>query len=118
MIEAGTPCDEERLATAETALGVRLPPPMRAVFVEGDGRFRVDGEWWVVWPLDRVVAETTAAWAEGTLNQGLVAFGDDGTGNPFCATEDEDEVVRWSWIDGEVEQAEGTFAEFLTTWCS
>jgi hypothetical protein len=90
---------------------------MRMLFLEGDGRFRVDGDWWVVWPLDRVVADTLAAWDDGTLDRVLVAFGDDGTGNPFCSSVDSDQVVRWSWIDGEVEQVEGDFAEFLTEWC-
>jgi hypothetical protein len=117
VIEAGKPCDEERLGAAEGSLGFPLPPPMRALVLQGDGRFRTDGQWWVVWPLDRLVADTLTAWADGTLDRALVAFGDDGTGNPFCASVGPDEVVRWSWINGEVEQVEGTFADFVMAWC-
>jgi hypothetical protein len=95
-----------------------MPDPLRAVYELGDGRFRDDGQWWVVWPLDRVVNENERSWAEDQLPRTLLAFGDDGTGNPFCVSlgEDADEVSRWSWIDSEVVESEGRMRHFLEQW--
>jgi hypothetical protein len=74
--------------------------------------------WWVVWPLERVIADNEDAWREKRLPASLLAFGDDGTGNPFCAALDDaqDEVLRWSWIDGDVEAVVGSMAEFMREW--
>ncbi len=48
----------------------------------------------------------------------LLAFGDDGTGNPFCVPLDSeaDEVLRWNWFDQDVEANEGGMDHFLRTW--
>jgi hypothetical protein len=106
-----------RLRVAEQAVGTRLPNAIRSLYAAADGRFRSDGEWWVVWPLEKLVKENKAAWLEGTLPADLVAFGDDGTGNPFCAPLDgTDKVVRWSWIDGDVVGSDGTVDDFLAQW--
>lgn len=87
------------------------------MFLEADGRYRSDGDWWVIWPLERLVRENTGAWAKGCLAKQLVAFGDDGTGNPFCMALDGDgQVARWSWIDGEVQRSEGMFRDFMAEW--
>jgi hypothetical protein len=50
----------------------------------------------------------------------LLAFGDDGTGNPFCVDLDgpHDAVVRWNWIELDVEYREGSMADFRSTWLS
>lgn len=99
------------------ALGLAIPEVLRQVYSRGDGRYQVDGEWWVVWPVDRVVTENPKAWSEGTLDRDLIAFGDDGTCNPFCLRRSGDnEVVRWSWICRDIEDDIGSVAEFLTTW--
>jgi hypothetical protein len=110
------PSDE--IAEAQTQLGVSLPATLRAVYESGDGRFRDDGQWLVVWPLDRLVQENAGAWREGRLPRSMLAFGDDGTGNPFCVVLDEelDEVLRWSWIDADVESSVGSMADFLQKW--
>jgi len=71
--------------------------------------------------LNRLVAENQAAWDEdaSSLPRTLLAFGDDGTGNPFCTPADgHDEVLRWSWIDGDVEYSEDTMDAFRTRWLS
>ena len=106
---------------AEQALNVVLPPMLRELYTHRDGWWDPAGQWWVVWPLDRLVAENRAAWGEndGALPRALLAFGDDGTRNPFCTPADgHDEVLRWSWIDGEVECSEGTMDAFRTRWLS
>jgi hypothetical protein len=78
-----------------------------------------DGEWWVIWPLERLVTENLQAWDAEMLARELLAFGDDGTGNPFCLSllTDSDEVVRWNWIDHAVEVEEGPFDRWRHDWC-
>jgi hypothetical protein len=71
----------------------------------------------VIWPIDRVAEVCSSGWANGSLSIDLIAFGDDGTGNPFCINRvGPGNVVRWSWIDGAAETDEGTFAEFVSQW--
>jgi hypothetical protein len=103
---------------AEAHLGVALPQALRGLYSSGDGRFREDGQWWVVWPLDQVVDRNLAAWSDGTLAKELLAFGDDGTGNPFCvdATGHDPAVVRWSWIDGDLDMLVGPMTTFAEQW--
>lgn len=109
-------CDERKLAEAETRLGATLPDALKAVYRTSDGRFNTDGQWWVVWPLERSVMDTLRAWSDGTMDRTLIAFGDDGTGNPFCVHgAAESPVVRWSVIGTEVE-AELSFDQFKTEW--
>jgi cell wall assembly regulator SMI1 len=116
-VEPDRACNEDDLKAAESALGQPIPIPLRGLFTTANGRYRSDGEWWVVWPLERVVEVNVEAWRQATLPRRLLAFGDDGTGNPFCiAVTGEDEVVRWSWIDGDVERMEGAVADFLAEW--
>ena len=107
------------LDAAEEALGLPLPPGFRAMYLDQDGRYRSGGDWWVVWPLARLVSSTVDGWRSGTLSPGLIAFGDDGTGSPFCMRVDgRDEVVRWSWIDRTVETTEGGLDYFLMHWAT
>jgi cell wall assembly regulator SMI1 len=110
-------CDQGRLLEVEAALGAMLPDRLRAQYRVADGRYRQDGQWWVVWPLDRLAADNPDVWKSGMLSRDLLAFGDDGTGNPFCVPLDgRDEVVRWSWIDGDAVRSEGTLAQFVAEW--
>jgi hypothetical protein len=109
------------LEEAEQTLGVAFPALIRKLYDDRDGWWDAAGRWWVVWPLKRVVTENRAAWDEGvpSLPRALLAFGDDGTGNPFCAALDgHDEVLRWSWIDDDVECSEGTMDAFRARWLS
>jgi hypothetical protein len=68
------------------------------------------------WPLYRLVKENEDVRRVSSLPQSLIAFADDGTGNPFCVAIDDDRIVRWSWIDSEVERSAGTAEEFLAEW--
>ncbi len=93
-----------------------LPSALRAIYGDGDGRFNAGGQWWVVWPLERLVADTLRAWGDGALDRTLVAFGDDGTGDPFCVYGAVDSpVIRWSVISSEV-VGESSFDEFEVEW--
>lgn len=91
---------------------------LRALYSDADGRFSRGGRYWVVWPLARLVEENQRAWGEGTLPRDLLAFGDDGTGNPFCLSlsSPADEVLRWNWIDHHVEVDEGSMQTFSRQW--
>lgn len=108
----------EQVAGAESALGVRLPNALRAAYRIADGRFRDDGQWWVVWPLDRLVNDNRERWAEEMLPRAMLAFGDDGTGDAFCVRLEgaEDQVVRWSSIGQEIDGSFGTMEAFLSEW--
>ncbi len=106
---------------AEQTLDVALPPMLRELYTHRDGWWDAAGQWWVVWPLNRLVAENRAAWDKDdySLPRTFLAFGDDGTGNPFCTPVDgHDEVLRWSWIDGDVDDSQGTMDAFRTRWLS
>jgi cell wall assembly regulator SMI1 len=109
-------CDEDQLADAENRLGKRLPASVRSLYVAVDRAFDGDGQWWVVWRLDRLVIDNLSAWRDGRLDDSLLAFGDDGTGDPFCVQLDDDaHVVRWSFIDRAVVE-DMTFDEFKSEW--
>ncbi len=71
-----------------------------------------------MWPLERLGRENLTAWNDDRLPRTLLAFGDDGTGRPFCTALDEerDEVLRWSWIDAHVETYEGSVQDFVREW--
>ncbi|WP_250444155.1 SMI1/KNR4 family protein [Actinotalea sp. C106] len=105
-----------RMAEVERTLGVSLPEPVRALYRVSDGWYSAAGEWFVIWPLRRLVEGNQDAWELG-LPRNLLAFGDDGTGDPFCVDLDDstDVVVRWNWIDLEVEP-QGSVAAFRDEW--
>jgi hypothetical protein len=116
---AGPPCSSARIADGERSLGAALPDELVALYRAADGLFDEPGQWYIVWPLDRVVVTNVQLWNDGLLDQGLVAFGDDGTGAPFCLRRHDParrHVLRWSLIDGAVETDEGVLNTFLRTW--
>jgi hypothetical protein len=79
------PAKPSTISDTESALGVTLPEGLRALYLATDGVFDEPGQWFPIWPLAKVIARNQAAWADGTTTRrGLLAFGDDGTGAPFC----------------------------------
>lgn len=110
--------DDRQLAEAENRLDKRLPTSVQSLYVAVDGVFDAIGQWWVVWPLDRLVTDNLSAWRDGALDESLLAFGDDGTGDQFCVrVDDGTRVVRWSCIDRAVVE-HMTFDEFESEWLS
>lgn len=109
--------EEPRIKAIETQLGVDLPEDLRLVYSVADGRFNPGGQWWVVWQLERLVSDNRDAWRRG-LPKTLVAFGDDGAGNPFCVSTETPsvQVFRWNWIDLAVEASEGSMEDFIAEW--
>jgi hypothetical protein len=114
-VQPGPPLPEERLDRVEEEMGRPWPGILRPLYAAADGLFDTPGQWWVVWPSARVVSDNRRAWRDGELSVDLLAFGDDGTGNPFCI-QDDDRVVYWSWIDCEIEREVGNLATFLADW--
>jgi fermentation-respiration switch protein FrsA (DUF1100 family) len=107
------------VAVAEAALGVVFPDDLREVYLASDGVFDRPGQWFVIWPLSEVVTRNRQAWAQGDspARRGLVGFGDDGTGAPFCVRRDAGGgVFAWSAIGGEATLLAGTVAGFWSGW--
>jgi len=85
----------EAAGAAERAVGPRFPDELRSLYLASDGVFDTGGQWWVIWPL-RILAEQNAERRQaGVLPAGLIAFGDDGAGNPFCAEPGQPGVFCW-----------------------
>lgn len=78
--EFGPPAPEAVLAAAETALGHRLPPDLRALLEQADG-IRVRGAA-VVWPSARIVIRNQIARLAG--DEPMLAFADAGHGDRFA----------------------------------
>jgi cell wall assembly regulator SMI1 len=116
-VEAAEACAEVVLVTAERRLSRPLPHDLRRLYTAADGLYDKPGDWWKVWPLSRLVDENLRVWATAALDEALLAFGDDGTGDPFCVTSDDPmTVVRWSWIDHAIESQVGGMADFMREW--
>lgn len=113
-LRVGTPCSEKAFDAAR-ALGVALPADLRRLYLVADGIFDESGQWWAVWPLDQVVRNNVDLRAAGLISPDRVAFGDDGTGEPFSVVSD-GPVERWSLIGGDVESTWNSVAEFLDDW--
>ena len=107
------------VAAAEAALGAVFPEDLSGVYLVSDGVFDGPGQWFVIWPVAEVVARNREAWSrEGSsARRGLVGFGDDGTGAPFCVRRDgRGGVFAWSVIDGEAVFLADTVAGFWSGW--
>ena len=80
---------------------MRLPDELRQLYLQSDGIWDQAGQWFVIWPL-RELQERNAVLAEDNVwsETDLVAFGDDGTGNPYCFGRGSGpSVYYWSHID-------------------
>lgn len=107
------------VAAAEAALGAVFAEDLRQVYLASNGVLDRPGQWFVIWPLAEVVTRNRQAWSlEGSqARRGLVGFGDDGTGSPFCARRDgSGGVFAWSAIDGEATPLASTVAGFWAGW--
>jgi hypothetical protein len=78
-IETRPPCLEDAVLDAEESLGFTLPSGIRRLLRSSNGLFNSDGQWYFVWPLERIVDGNLALRADGdgAFPAGFVAFGDD-----------------------------------------
>lgn len=107
------------VAAVEAALEAVFPAQLREVYLASDGVFDRAGQWFVIWPLAEVVTRNTEAWslADSPVRGGLVGFGDDGTGTPFCVRRDGGGgVFAWSAIDAEARLLADTVTGFWAGW--
>jgi hypothetical protein len=111
---------EAEVDQAEASLDAIFPLELRALYLATDGVFDKPGQWFVVWPLAEVVARNRLAWADESIaRQGLVGFGDDGTGAPFCVPRDgSGGVFTWNPIDAQAYRLADTVAQFWSGWSS
>ena len=75
---------KEQLDALERRLRGPIPGDLRALLLESDGFYDVEGRWEVAWSCDRIAEETERLRAEGLVGEDVLCFGDDGTGDPFC----------------------------------
>lgn len=87
---------DAEVSAAEVELAASFPLQLRQLYMQTDGVWDRSGRWYVIWPLDDLLERNS-----GTADErGAIAFGDDGTGNPFCVHRD-GTVSYWSEIDAE-----------------
>lgn len=107
------------LADAERRLNIELPTEIRGLYEATDGVFHKPGQWFLVWKLQDVVERNVEAWngAAPEARRHLLAFGDDGTGDPFCVALDGDPaVMSWSPISAEIQPLAPTLRDFWLRW--
>lgn len=95
-------------------MGTLLPDPLVSLYRANDGVFDLSGQWWVIWPLARMVeAKAWLATFDGYLDR-WIPFGDDGTGDPFCFHRENEAITRLTVIDGAHEPFAQGLADFWT----
>jgi hypothetical protein len=104
------------LREASRALGKDLPDDLASLYTESDGVFAVDGQWWVIWPLDMLITENRARWASGVLPSHLLAFGDDGTGDAFCIEGEGPDVTCWHPVGSGFTRIASNVYDFWKDW--
>jgi SMI1/KNR4 family protein SUKH-1 len=111
---AAPPVPATKFVEVEAALGTLLPNPLVSLYRANDGVFDLHGQWWLIWPVARMVE--AKAWLtefDGYLDR-WIPFGDDGTGDPFCFHREDEAITRLSMIDGTHEPFAHGLADFWT----
>ncbi|MDR6906092.1 hypothetical protein J2X63_001778 [Agromyces sp. 3263] len=105
------PASRAELNAAEAKVDTALPLALRDLYLQTDGVWDRAGQWYVIWPLEHLLARNGGTAAERTG----VAFGDDGTGNAFCIHTD-GSVSYWSEIDAKHTCLAPDLESFWTAW--
>jgi hypothetical protein len=107
----------DEVAAAEAVLEAVFPAELKGLYLASDGVFDAPGQWFVIWPLEMLAEENVQRRRAGILPADLIAFGDDGTGDPFCVPQDGgDGVFFWDAIDGEATRLANSVATFWSGW--
>jgi hypothetical protein len=102
------------LVKVENALGALLPDELVRLYKAANGYYSVQGQWWVIWPLDQMAdAESWLRPIDGYID-GWIAFGDDGTGDPYCFHRADHSITRLSMIDRSHERVAVGLPDFWT----
>ncbi|MFC0627088.1 SMI1/KNR4 family protein [Kribbella deserti] len=113
-------CSEPRLAAAKRILDRTLPQDLHGLYRHTDGIYDISGQWFSMWRLTDLVSWNLTSWREGpSERRTLLAFGDDGTGDPFCASLDRDPAVySWSPVSQEATHLADNLEAFWPGWLS
>lgn len=109
------PATTDELAKAEGVLGARLPDELVRLYKAANGRYSVHGQWWVVWPLDRMAEADAWLRPVDGYRDDWIAFGDDGTGDPYCLHRADRSISRLSMIDLGHQHVAMGLPDFCTT---
>lgn len=110
--ELGPPASDAFIVDTEARLGTRLPEALASMYRANDGVYDQAGQWWVIWPLAQMVE--AAGWltdADGYPDR-WIAFGDDGTGNPFCYQRVEGSITCLHMIEQVHQELAPSLADF------
>ena len=112
------PVPRQVINLVEAELGSPLPSELLDLYLTSDGVLDLGGQWFVIWPLARLIEHNRAAWANEPADLlPLLAFGDDGTGNPFCIRRTGTPgIVVWNPIDGAAYHLADTLDTFWRGW--
>ncbi|MEV6288340.1 SMI1/KNR4 family protein [Kribbella sp. NPDC051770] len=117
-VQLQPPATPAELSAAERDLGTALPPALRELYAVTSGIYDPAGQWFVLWRLADLAPRNLDAWSiETEARRDLLAFGDDGTGDPFCLALTGDPAVHtWSPIDQQAWPLAATLHEFWAGW--
>ena len=105
------------VAEAEQQIREPLPDDLSRLYLVTDRVFDHDGLWYSIWPLERLVANALGPLSPATgLPRDWIAFGDDGTGDPFCVPPEGSPIYHWSMIGRESQRVASRLDEFLIGW--
>jgi cell wall assembly regulator SMI1 len=109
---------DEELQDAEANLGCHLPEKLARLYRLTNGVWDNPGQWYVIWPMVDVIQRNREAGQIETLaRQQWIAFGDDGTGNPFCVhRRGGGAVYYWNLIDQQATLLADDLPSFWTAW--
>jgi hypothetical protein len=106
------------LARCEERLLATFPAQLKLLYLVSDGVYDQRGHWSVIWSLTDLAEQNERQWAEGgPQRRELLAFGDDGTGIPFCVTRDGGAgVFSWNPIEARPRWVANDLGDFWTGW--
>ncbi|MEQ7010406.1 SMI1/KNR4 family protein [Actinopolymorpha sp. B17G11] len=105
---------DDELVKFESALGTLLPDELVRLYKAANGYYSVHGQWWVISPLDQMAdAESWLRPFDGYLDD-WIAFGDDGTGDPYCFHRVDQSITLLSMIDRSHERVAIGLPDFST----
>ena len=99
-------------------LQVTFPAQLKQLYLVSDGVYDQRGHWSVIWSLADLAELNERQWAEGgPQRQELLAFGDDGTGIPFCVSRDGgSSVFSWNPIEARPRWLANDLGDFWAGW--
>ena len=107
---------DDQLDAAEQALALMFPAELRSLYLVSDGVVDAAGQWFVIWPLDMLIAENLRRRSDQMLPHEAIAFGDNGAGDTFVVFEGQRAVSCWYPIEGRTTQLAAGLDVFWRGW--